>query len=95
MTFEEFSGGLWKLERAGLLQQIDLELKLSDKAIALFQKLESHGIHKQSELLRCELDVKAWPKDYRPSDQLDDPGSRFSREQYDAAVRKYTRRTPP
>ena len=94
MTFEEFSGGLRRLERAGLLQRVDQVMKLSDKAIELFQNLESHGIHKQSELLRHELSVKAWSKDYRPRDQLADPDSSISRERYDAAVMKYTRRSP-
>ncbi len=95
MTFEEFRGGLRNLKQAGLLQQNGEELKLASEATALFQKFETQGMYEQAELVRRELGVEAPSKVYQPQEQLAGSYPDISREQYDAAVKKYTLRNLP
>ncbi len=95
MTFEELSGGLWNLKRAGLLQQIGQKMKLASKAMAFFQKFETQGIYEQAELVRRELGAEAPSKDYQPQKRLAGSYTGSSRERYDAAVKKYALRNLP
>ncbi len=93
MTFEEFSGGLWNLKRAGLLQQDGEKRKLASEATALFQKFETKGVLEQVEFVRRELGVETPSTEHQPQEQLVGLSPDISREQYDAAVENYLRRT--